>query len=90
MSARASTLHLKQQVQMFLEWLWGQTKYPVNMINALRSFDLVDATLQALQDLLKGLLHPPTHPTQYQSQPFGRKSTIVHKGRTAGAAPHHH
>ena len=41
---------------MFLKWLQGQTKAPTNMINALTSVDFVDATLQTLQELLKGLI----------------------------------
>ena len=44
---RAFMLHLYQQVQPFLKWLWGRTKAPANNINALTSFDLTDATLQA-------------------------------------------
>ena len=44
---------------MFLEWLRGQTKAPSEMINVLTSVDHVDATLQSLQELLKGLTPPP-------------------------------
>ena len=44
---------------MFLKWLQGQTKAPTNMINALTSVDFVDATLQTLQELFKGLPPPP-------------------------------
>ena len=71
----ASTLKLKQQVQMILEWLWVQTKEPANMINKLTSFDFMNDTIQTLQALLKGL--PPPNP-KAQSQPFGWKIPSVH------------
>ena len=60
MLTRDTTLNLKQQVHIFLEWLRDQTKDPTNMINALTSVDLIDATLQDLQELLKG--PPPPFP----------------------------
>ena len=47
---------------MFLYWLQGQTKVPTNMINTLTSADLVDSTIQALHEILKGLPPPPTPP----------------------------
>ena len=60
--ARDSNLHLKQQVHAFIQYIRGQTKTPANMINELTSFDLTDATLQILQEILKGLPPPPTKP----------------------------
>ena len=47
LSARASMIHLYQQVQPFLKWIQGRTKSPTNRVNALTSVDLKDATLHA-------------------------------------------
>ena len=59
-SARASKMHLEQQVQLFPKWLWGRTKAPANSINELTRVDLADTPLMAGQDLLKSPFLFPT------------------------------
>ena len=80
-------LHLKQQVHTILEWIWGQTKPPYNMISALTIIDLADATLQTLKYLLKGLPPSPLPPNP-NPNPL-KKIPCVCQICTAGAVPHH-
>ena len=49
--ARTSKFYLDQYVQLFLKWLRGRIKSPANIINALTKVYLMDATLQACQEL---------------------------------------
>ena len=51
-SAKDTTLHLNQQIQPFLKWLWGRKKSPANRINTLTSVNLSDTNLQTCQELL--------------------------------------
>ena len=71
--ARASTLHLDQQVQPVLKWLQGQTQDPTNRINTLTRADLVDATTQAYQELPKA---PFLYPTSDWHLQLARYSTM--------------
>ena len=54
--ARASMLHLDQQVQLFLKRVLWRTKSPANRINVLTRVDIADSNLQVCQELLKDLL----------------------------------
>ena len=49
----ASMMHLEQQVHPFLKWIRGRNKAPTNIINELTSVNIVEANLQACQELLK-------------------------------------
>ena len=40
--ARASMLHLDQQVQLSIKWIWGRKKSPANRINLPTSVKLTD------------------------------------------------
>ena len=54
--ASYSRLHLDQQIQLFLKLLWRRTNASPNRVNLLTRVDLVDATLQDRQELLKAPL----------------------------------
>ena len=58
--AKASILHLNQQVQPLLKWIHWRTKDPANRIKALIRVNIADITLQVFQYILNYPFLPPT------------------------------
>ena len=51
--ATTTMLHLDEQIQPFLKWIWGLTKAPTKRFNGLTIINLEETTLQNCQELLK-------------------------------------